>query len=75
MYKERNFSEEWGGGGVDLKEVWLWLCCGNPSILNLFKAKCIKIATLFKKLGEIDPGGNSAYERGGMLVGNFELNS
>ena len=52
--------------GGDLKEVWLGLCCLNPSILTLFKAKCIKIATLFKKLGEIDSGGgDSAYERGG----------
>ena len=38
----------WGQG--DLKEVWLGLCCCNPSILTLIKAKCIKIATLFKTL-------------------------
>ena len=35
--------------GEDLKEVWLGLYCWNPSILTLFKAKCIKIATLFKR--------------------------
>ena len=37
---------------ADLKEAWLGLCCWNPSIpdLMLFKAKCIKIATLSKTL-------------------------
>ena len=47
-----------GGGGEkggllgDLREAWLGLCCGNPSILDLilFKAKCFKIATLSKTL-------------------------
>ena len=39
-----------GGGYGDLKEAWLGQCCWNPSILDLilFKAKCIKIATLSK---------------------------
>ena len=50
MYKGQNFSR-----GEDLKEVWLGLCCWNSSILTLFKAKSIKIATLFKMLtGEIE---------------------
>ena len=43
-----------GKGGLlgDLREAWLGLCCGNPSILDLilFKAKCFKIATLSKTL-------------------------
>ena len=36
--------------GWDLTDVWLGLCCWNPSILILFRTKCIKIATLFKTL-------------------------
>ena len=36
--------------GWDVKDVWLGLCCWNPWILTLFRAKCIKIATLFKTL-------------------------
>ena len=64
MYKGRNFS---GGGGGRFK--------GSLVEAVLLKPFDSEIATLFKKRGEIDPGGNSAYERGGMLVGNFELNS
>ena len=33
-----------------IKEVWLGLCCWSLSILTPFKAKCIKIDTLFKML-------------------------
>ena len=53
MYKEETSLEvgEGGGGEDDLKEVWLGLCCWNPTILlTLFKAKYTKISTLFKTL-------------------------
>ena len=47
MYKEETSP----GGGGDLTELWLGLCCWNPSILlTQFKEKYIKIATLFKTL-------------------------
>ena len=53
MYKGRKFSGGEGGGGGDFKKVCLGLCCLSPSILTLFKAKCIKIAILFKTLNSV----------------------
>ena len=34
MHKEETFPGD-GGGGGDLKEVWLGLCYKNPSIMIL----------------------------------------